>query len=237
VERGWGFGDNVRKVAVVGNDPYTAYALIDGTRSVPKIWKTTDRGQAWTDITGNLPSWIPVADLIQHPTDPNRLYLGTAFGCFRSEDGGGLWTRWNNGMPEATIVTEMVGVDSLSTSGKYYVYASTYGHGIWSREITGDDPVDVAELPAPPPTVELQAPRPNPARGRTSLAFALPKPAAVNLAVYDVSGRRVATLADGAHPAGRHQVAFDGTRMAAGVYWARLTTPGITRTQKIVLVR
>ncbi len=236
-ERGNAFSDRVRKVSVQGDDPNRAYALIDGTANVPKIWRTTNRGQGWTDITGNLPGWIPVADLVRHPTDPDRLYLGTAFGCFRSTNGGALWTRWNNGMPEATIVTEMVGVDSLATSGRFYVYASTYGRGIWSREISGDDPVDVAEVSAPPARVALEAPRPNPARGRTALAFSLPAAAEVDLSVYDVAGRRVATLAQGAHAAGRHEVPFEARGLAAGVYWARLETPGARETERIVLVR
>jgi hypothetical protein len=131
----------------------------------------------------------------------------------------------------------MVGVDSLATNGRFYVYAATYGRGIWAREISGDDPVDVAALPAPGATIELEAPRPNPARGRTSLAFTLPKDTTVQLAVYDVAGRRVATLAEGARSAGRHEIPFDATGMAAGVYWARLVAPGVEKTERIVLVR
>ena len=236
-ERGWGFDNRVRKVSVQGNDPYGAYALIDGTNDAAKVWRTENRGQSWVDITGNLPTWIPVSDLVRHPTDSDRLYLGTAFGCFRTEDGGTTWERWNNGMPEATIVTEMVGVDSLATSGKFFVYASTYGRGIWARDISGDDPVDVAVVPPIAPEVQFEAPRPNPARGRTSLAFSLPKDTTVDLAVYDVAGRRVATLAEGAHAAGRHEVAFDASGVAAGVYWARLVAPGVHESQRIVLVR
>ena len=205
--------------------------------SAPKIWRTTNRGETWADITGNLPRWIPVADLVRHPTDDNKLYLGTAFGCFRSEDGGQFWTRWNNGMPEAAIVTEMVGVDSLSTNGKFWVYACTFGRGIWGREITGDDPVDVAALPPAAASVELEAPRPNPAPGRTSIAFTLPKATSVNLSVYDVAGRRVATLAEGARAAGRHEATFEGRGLASGVYRARLIAPGVDRTQRIVLVQ
>ena len=236
-ERGLAFDGRVRKVSVQANDPNGAYALIDGTSNIPKIWRTTNRGQGWTDITGNLPSWIPVSDLVRHPTDPNKLYLGTAFGCFRSENGGTTWSRWNNGMPEAAIVTEMVGVDSLATSGRFLVYASTFGRGIWAREITGDDPVDVAALAPPAAQVQLEAPRPNPARGRASIAFSLPKPTEVELSVYDVAGRRVATLARGVHAAGRHEVPFDGRELGAGVYWARLTGSGVSETERIVLIR
>ncbi|MCA9751439.1 MAG: T9SS type A sorting domain-containing protein [Gemmatimonadetes bacterium] len=237
-ERGWGFDNSVRKVAKVpGSNAYRAYALINGTNSAPKVWRTDNGGNAWDDITGNLPDWIPVADVVQHPLDSSQLFLGTSFGCFRSNNGGELWERWNNGLPEATIVTEMLGVDSLSTNGKFYVYIATYGRGVWSREIAGEDPVDVAELPDSRPDVVLEAPRPNPARGRTSIAYTLPKAAEVDLSVYDVAGRKVATLASGPVEAGRHSVDLAGEALAAGVYWARLVAPGVEKTQKIVLVR
>ncbi|MBZ0266608.1 hypothetical protein K8I85_00495, partial [bacterium] len=182
-ERGWGFDNSVRKVAAVPGNAYRAYALINGTNSAPKVWRTDNRGSAWNDITGNLPDWIPVADVVQHPLDSSQLFLGTAFGCFRSNNGGELWERWNNGLPEAAIVTEMLGVDSLSTNGKFYVYIATYGRGIWSREVTGTDPVAAAELPPAGPAVQLEAPRPNPVRGKASIAFTLPKAAEVDLSV------------------------------------------------------
>jgi len=85
--------------------------------------------------------------------------------------------------------------------------------------------------------VELEAPRPNPAAGRTSLAFTLPKATSIDLSVFDVGGRRVLTLAEGSVAAGRHEVALDGRRLAAGVYWARLVAPGVNRTQRVVIVR
>lgn len=236
-ERGNAFDDRVRKVSVQGNDPHGAYALIDGTANVPKIWRTENRGQGWTDITGNLPSTIPVSDLVRHPTDPQRLYLGTAFGCFRSLNGGLSWERWNNGLPEAAIVTEMQGVDQLSTTGEFFVYIATYGRGVWAREISGDDPVvDVPSATPAKPLVTLESPRPNPAPGRTSVAFTLTEATKVDLAVYDVSGRRVAVLAEGAYPAGRHDVPFDGRSLGAGVYWARLVAPGVKESQRIVLL-
>ena len=70
---------------------------------------------------------------------------------------------------------------------------------------------------------------PNPAPGRTSISFTLPREQSVSLGLYDVAGRLVARLADGPHAAGVHTVRWDGTRegvpASPGVYFYRLSTP------------
>lgn len=94
----------------------------------------------------------------------------------------------------------------------------------------------------PPPTaLRFAPPAPNPLRGVTRFAFDLPSEAPVSLAVYDASGRRVAELASGRWPAGRHQVDWDvrrmlGGRPAAGLYFARFETPGLSRVARLVLL-
>ncbi|MBZ0269052.1 choice-of-anchor B family protein [bacterium] len=83
---------------------------------------------------------------------------------------------------------------------------------------------------------------PNPFRSGTNVAFSLPRPERVVLAVYDVSGRRVATLLDGVVGEGSHAVAWDGRQAdgrpaAAGVYFYRLSTPGESARRKMLLLR
>ncbi|MBU0743422.1 hypothetical protein KKG45_13715 [bacterium] len=83
---------------------------------------------------------------------------------------------------------------------------------------------------------------PNPFNPRTTVVFALDAPARVALAVYDLSGARVALLADGVFPAGDHAFAWDGrdvrgTPLASGVYLARAVTRGAVQTRRMTLVR
>jgi hypothetical protein len=136
-------GALVLKVATHSREYFVAYALMKGVGANlegNKVFKTVNRGLSWTNITGNLPN-IPLADLIPHPTDPNILYLGTEMGCYKTTDGGATWIRWNYGMPEACIVTEMKFIDSLAINGKFYVAAATYGRSIWLRDVSTEDPV------------------------------------------------------------------------------------------------
>ncbi len=100
-----------------------------------------------------------------------------------------------------------------------------------------DDPVA-----GPVAAVRLGPAFPNPLVGRASLAFELPRDGTVRLVVFDASGRRVRTLADGAFLAGRHRVAWDGaddrgTRVAPGVYYARLEAGTASARRAIVVLR
>ena len=82
--------------------------------------------------------------------------------------------------------------------------------------------------------VDFLAPAsPNPFRGRTAFRFGLARAGDVRLELYDVSGRRVRTLASGTLPAGEHSSAWDGrdehgNAVRPGVFFVRLSTP--TRT-------
>lgn len=87
-----------------------------------------------------------------------------------------------------------------------------------------------------PEEVQLTA-YPNPLRNQGTLAFALPESGRVELAIYDVLGRRMATLVQGRRPAGRHRVEMDAGDLASGVYFGRLEVGDRTRTQKITVVR
>jgi hypothetical protein len=100
--------------------------------------------------------------------------------------------------------------------------------------------IDVAQ--APPAAAWLEAGVPNPFTVSTEIAYALPNAAHLELGVYDVSGRKVATLAQGTELAGRHVVRWDGRSatgrpLPAGIYFVRLDLPGHQEARKMVLAR
>jgi hypothetical protein len=79
--------------------------------------------------------------------------------------------------------------------------------------------------------------QPNPFNPLTEIVFSLPRPAYARLAVYDVSGALVATLVDGALPAGEHGARWDARDRPSGVYFYRLQADGQTQTRKMILVK
>lgn len=92
-----------------------------------------------------------------------------------------------------------------------------------------------------PRPLAFLAPRPNPLSLGCTLGFDLPRTAAAELAIFDLSGRRVATLADGMQGSGRHLLRWDATdtggmRVGAGIYFARFQTQGMSRTARLVVL-
>ena len=88
----------------------------------------------------------------------------------------------------------------------------------------------------------LDAPHPNPFRSSVTFELNLPVQTRVRLEVADVQGRRVRLIRDGVLSPGRQTQSWDGTRLdgtgaPAGLYFVRLTGPGIDVTRKAFLVR
>jgi hypothetical protein len=96
-------------------------------------------------------------------------------------------------------------------------------------------------VPGGPTVLRFEPPRPNPTRTGTRFAFELPQAAEVSLEIFDLSGRHVSTLVQGEQPAGRHEVRWDvnrerGGRVAAGLYFARFRTAGLTAMERLVVL-
>jgi hypothetical protein len=98
-------------------------------------------------------------------------------------------------------------------------------------------PADVAVPVADSAVLELAAAYPNPARDAARIAYTLPERGFVELAVYDLSGRRTAVLVSAEVSAGRHCVTWDCGDVAPGVYLYRLDAAGETVTGRLVVVR
>jgi hypothetical protein len=78
---------------------------------------------------------------------------------------------------------------------------------------------------------------PNPFNSATNIRMVLPDQSDVVLEVYDMIGRRVATLADGSYPAGTHNFSWDASGVASGMYIYRLRTGQKAMTKKMLLVK
>jgi hypothetical protein len=99
----------------------------------------------------------------------------------------------------------------------------------------------------PPAAFAVYPNQPNPFTNSTMIRYALPQRAVVELAVYTVEGRRVATLVHEDQGPGEHRASFgrgvataDGSRLdvlPAGVYFYRLRAGAYTSARKMMLVR
>jgi hypothetical protein len=87
------------------------------------------------------------------------------------------------------------------------------------------------------PVFELQANYPNPFNPSTTISYRLPARSHVMLKVFDVSGREIATLANGVEEPGYKSVPWDANGVVSGVYFYRLQAGDFVQTRKLLLLR
>ena len=96
----------VSRVRWSNHDEATLYATLDGHRSNdfrPYVLKSTDMGESWTSIAGDLPEFGNVRAFAEHHEDPNLLFVGTEIRPFVSLDGGESWVPLENGIPPSPV--------------------------------------------------------------------------------------------------------------------------------------
>jgi len=108
---------------------------------------------------------------------------------------------------------------------------------IHTGEILSTDAVEPLPCASAAHEFRLLANFPNPFNPSTTVPFVLANAGHVDLKVFDVQGREVATLVNGTLPAGAHSVLFNANRLPNGVYFCRLETGQKVLTQKMLLIK
>jgi len=78
---------------------------------------------------------------------------------------------------------------------------------------------------------------PNPFNATVTISFMLPQASAVRLALYDVTGREAAVIAQGSYAAGSHSVSWIADNVAGGLHFLRLTSGSQSRTAKLMMLK
>lgn len=155
--------------------------------------------------------------------------------------------------------TQNVPGSAPSGTYTYHGYVGDYPATIWDEDSftfeklnTGDgEPVEgwnnygekfedwfaAVDKIAVPEAYSLGQNYPNPFNPVTSIRFGLPQAGYVKLAVYDLLGRQAALLVDGDRDVGAHEVSFDASDLASGIYVYRLQAGGFSASGKMILVK
>jgi photosystem II stability/assembly factor-like uncharacterized protein len=148
---------------------------------------------------------------------------------------------WDTLTTETNLAAQ-ISVLTLRTVVDFH-WRVTATDGIDSTQATNGDGIfgfDIGEAVEQRPVVAQSyalASYPNPFNPATEIRFSLPQAGIASLIVYDVTGRVVATLAEGLLAAGEHHRTFNGAALPSGLYFARLSAGSYHTTQKLVLLK
>jgi photosystem II stability/assembly factor-like uncharacterized protein len=126
-------------------NPNIAYASFGGF-GLPKIFKTTNRGKSWIDISKNLPN-IHVNCIAINPLNENIILAGTDIGVFITYNDGNDWLPFGTGLPR-TPVRDLIFHRNLIKEPGIVLRAATHGRSIWEI-IVPTEFINTTEITSP----------------------------------------------------------------------------------------
>jgi hypothetical protein len=112
-------------------DANTMYVVKTGFSPGNKVYKTTDLGQTWTNISGDLPD-LPCSDLFIDPENTNYLFVSNDIGVYLSTDGGTSWKYASEGMP----VVPAIDFDYVKIGKERLLRVGTFGRSVFEADLT-----------------------------------------------------------------------------------------------------
>ncbi|MEI8006260.1 MAG: T9SS type A sorting domain-containing protein [Bacteroidota bacterium] len=208
----------VRWITQVKADPFdanTIFVTLSGFRwdePLPHVFKTTDLGQHWTDISGNLPEF-PVDAIAVDPAIPGRLIVGTDAGLYGTSDGGQTWSWIWDGLPAVPICALKIHAPTRT------IVAGTYGLSCYKANL--DDILTGIPTHETIAKIALSA-SPNPVQNQARLNFYLPSDDHITVNIYALNGRMVKLVQDEDLRQGRQNITCDlgneGKNIPSGLY-------------------
>ncbi|SRX55237.1 T9SS type A sorting domain-containing protein [Aequorivita sp. CIP111184] len=212
----------ITSIAMIPDNDMTAYVTVSGFKYLdytPHVFKTTDGGQNWTDISSNLPN-IPVNDIIVY-SEENILFVATDLNVWYSNNDGANWTILGNNLP-LTVVMDLKFHEPTKT-----LYAGTFGRSMHSYDVS--DILSVGENQLTSSSIKIY---PNPAISEFTISQNLSSEGTVQL--FDVSGKKIKDLFNGNFGTNKSiKVKTDG--IATGIYLVKVNSGKQTVTKKLVI--
>ena len=213
-------------------DPSTAYVTLSGynlDETNPHVFRTTDYGVSWNDISGNLPD-VPVNSVIINYDEDSTLYVGSDVGVFFTFDLGNTWYVVGNGLPNSPVF------DLNYHQPTKKLVAGTHGRSLFEIDLSGVTSVSENNS-AIVDRFELYQNYPNPFNPATIIRYNLFSDTKVRLEIFGLAGETVSVLVDDFQNAGTHEINFDGSNLSSGIYFYKLNTESFSLTRKMILMK
>jgi len=109
------------------NHVYVAFSGYREGDLAANVWETTDGGDTWQNVSGNLPN-APV-EMLTYDQPRDTLYAATDLGVFYDKNGKHNWARVGRGLPNSPMLDAKISGDDKT------LYAATFGRSVWSIPI------------------------------------------------------------------------------------------------------
>ena len=190
------------------------------------IYRTTDNGEHWTPVNQELKDSSVNALAASGAT----IFAGTSGGeVYCSTDNGLHWDGTWMGAANTSVTSLVVSGGSL--------YSGTQGNGVWRRALSELITGSPRSPGLSPEEFRLEQNYPNPFNPSTTIRYALPHRSNVTLTVFNMLGQQVSALINGEVEAGFHEVHFDASGLASGLYFYRLQTGELVQTKGLLILR
>jgi photosystem II stability/assembly factor-like uncharacterized protein len=223
IDRTLGLSDSlyITDIAVDATTPSAAWLTMGGFLPGNKVFKTTDAGATWTNVSANLPN-LPVNTIIQDPVHAHSpIYVGMDVGVWYRNDTMSAWQLYATDLPNVVVSDLEVHVATQR------LYAATFGRGLWRADLRDATGAAVA----PGTRLQLQL-FPNPSDGLFRVAIEGAEAAQATLAIVNTLGvvvhRQDLTLNAGGQ-------LLDLQQHSAGIYYLDVQVDGQHLTRKFVL--
>ena len=121
-------GSGTIELAIHPNNPNTIWAVRSNYNAGQKVYKSTNGGSTWTNVSGSLPNLPANCIIYQNGTD-DGLYVGMDVGVYYRDNTMEDWELFNEGLPNVQIRDLKIKYDTEE------IYAGTYGRGTWKSEL------------------------------------------------------------------------------------------------------
>jgi hypothetical protein len=247
-----GVNGEVRALAVVGNEVYVGgFFSSAGGVSANGVARFNTQTNTWSTLGTGSSNGVNY-EVRALAVSGNEVYVGGAFtqaggvsanNVARFNTQTNTWSTLGTGSQNGVSVGGVSGgVYALAVSGNevYVGGRFTEAGGVSAicvaRWNSGTSRVEQLS-PTAPKTFLLEQNYPNPFNPSTTIRYQLPVASEVKLEVYDVLGKKIATLVNERQSAGSYQVVWNASGLSSGTYFYRLQAGTFTQTKKMILVK
>ncbi|MEI7980742.1 MAG: T9SS type A sorting domain-containing protein, partial [Bacteroidota bacterium] len=215
------------------SDAQTIYVTLSGFRwdePLPHVFKSTNLGQNWTDITGNLPEF-PVNDLVVDPEIPGRLFVATDAGLYGTTDGGQNWVWIWDGLPAVPVCALKIHLPTRT------LVAGTYGLSCYKASL--DNIYTGISSDVKHEKINLSV-VPNPVISTANIHFYLPEADKITIKLFSITGTFITLVCNGSVLTGEQNISVNfltfEKQITEGIYILTIEGTHFKGATKIIII-